>query len=210
MIGLLLGAVQMNKPSPGRVLRTERLLLRPFDVTDAARLAELASARAIADTMISVPYPLSVDRARCEIARFEAEWESGAAATFAIALREHAENCVGSIAIRHIDREHEEGELSFWIAEAAQGNGYVSEAAGAVVDYAFRELGLNRVCAYHMVRNAASGHVLAKIGMSLEGRLRQRVRKWGEYEDVLLWAVLRQDRSLTQAVVKLSNTTREL
>jgi RimJ/RimL family protein N-acetyltransferase len=52
--------------------------------------------------------------------------------------------------------------------------------------------------------------VLAKIGMSLEGRLRQRVRKWGEYEDVLLWAVLRQDRSLTQAVVKLSNTTREL
>jgi RimJ/RimL family protein N-acetyltransferase len=186
---------QMNKPS--RVLRTERLLLRPFDVTDAARLAELAGARAIADSMISVPYPLSVDRARSEIARFEEEWESGAAATFAIALREDAELCVGSIAIRHIDREHEEGELSFWISEAAQGNGYASEAAGAVVNYAFRELGLNRVCAYHMVRNAASGHVLSKIGMSQEGRLRQRVRKWGEYEDVLLWAVLRREISLT-------------
>jgi ribosomal-protein-alanine N-acetyltransferase len=187
----------MNKPSPERALRTDRLLLRPFEVTDAPRLAELAAARAIADTMISIPYPLSVHNARGEIVRFEEEWESGAAATFAITLREHAEQCVGSVAIRHIDREHEEGELSFWIAEAAQGNGYATEACGAVVEYAFRELGLNRICAYHMVRNVTSGHVLAKIGMSQEGRLRQRVRKWGKYEDVLLWAVLRQDRSLT-------------
>ena len=145
----------MNKPSPERALRTDRLLLRPFEVTDAARLAELAAARAIVDTMISIPYPLSVHNARREIVRFEEEWESGAAATFAITLREHPEQCVGSVAIRHIDREHEEGELSFWIAEAEQGNGYATEAAGAVVEYAFRELGL---IAYAPITWCATSH----------------------------------------------------
>jgi RimJ/RimL family protein N-acetyltransferase len=152
---------------------------------------------AIADTMISLPHPLSTESARSGIVRFDEEWESGTAATFAITLRQHSEECVGSIAIRHIDREHEEGELSFWVAEAAQGHGYVTEAAGAVVDYGFRELGLNRICAYHMARNPKSGRVLARIGMSQEGCLRQRVRKWGKYEDVMLWALLRRDRPLT-------------
>ena len=42
-----------------------------------------------------------------------------------------------------------------------------------------------------------SGRVLAKLGLVQEGRVRQRVRKWGVYEDVLLWAILRRDRSPT-------------
>ena len=45
----------------------------------------------------------------------------------------------------------------------------------------------------HMVRNPASGHVLEKIGMRKEGFLRQPVRKWGVFEDVVLLAMLRED-----------------
>ncbi len=45
-----------------------------------------------------------------------------------------------------------------------------------------------------MVRNPASGRVLEKIGFVREGLLRQRVRKWGVYEDVVLCALLRRDR----------------
>lgn len=177
------------------VVRTRRLLLRPFTAFDAPRLAELAGARRIADTTISVPHPMSIDVARQQIARFESEWKSGTGATFAMVLPGDPDQLVGLVAIRHIDREHLEGELSFWVAEAAEGHGYVTEAATAILDYAFRELGLNRICAFHMVRNPASGRVLAKIGMSQEGCLRQRVRKWGTYEDVLVWAVVRSDRS---------------
>lgn len=92
--------------------------------------------------------------------------------------------------------EHKEGELSFWIAESAAGKGYVTEAAHAVLDYAFDGLRLNRICADHMVRIPGSGAVLRKIGMTQEGRLRQRVNKWGVFEDVLIWAVLRQDRRM--------------
>lgn len=183
-----------DRPHPA--IRTTRLLLRPFDVDDVSALAALAGSRRIADTMISVPHPYSEEEATTDIARYHREWANGSAVNLAIALPVHAHQLIGYIAVKHIDREHKEGELSFWIAEPAAGKGYVTEAAHAVLDYAFDELGLNRICAYHMVRNPGSERVLRKIGMVQEGRLRQRVNKWGVYEDVLLWAALRQDRRM--------------
>jgi len=59
--------------------------------------------------------------------------------------------------------------------------------------YGFEVLGLNRLYAYHMTRNPASRRVLEKNGFRKEGVLRQRVRKWGKFEDVALWAFLRED-----------------
>jgi RimJ/RimL family protein N-acetyltransferase len=44
-----------------------------------------------------------------------------------------------------------------------------------------------------MVRNPAAGKVLQHVGMLREGVLRQRVRKWGVHEDVVLYAILRDD-----------------
>ena len=161
------------------VLRTTRLLVRPFAADEFSVLAALAGERCIADTMISVPHPYSPGDAQDDIARYHPEWVSGTAVNFAIALPENSQRLIGYIGIKHIDREHEEAELSFWIDESAAGRGYITEAARAVPNYAFDELKLNRICAYHMVRNPSSGRVLEKIGMKQEGRLRQRVRKWG-------------------------------
>ena len=69
----------------------------------------------------------------------------------------------------------------------------MSEALQAAVRYGFEGLGLNRLYAYHMVRNPASGRVLEKNRFVQEGLLRQRVRKWGRFEDVALWAILRRE-----------------
>ena len=44
-----------------------------------------------------------------------------------------------------------------------------------------------------MVRNPASGRVLQKNGFVLEGLLKQRVKKWGKFEDVRLLSILRQE-----------------
>jgi len=43
------------------------------------------------------------------------------------------------------------------------------------------------------LRNPATARVLEKSGFRQEGVLRQRVQKWGQYEDVALWAILEQD-----------------
>ena len=175
------------------VLKTSRLVLTPLAERHLSRFVAVASERAIADTTISVPHPLTEFGARAWIDRAVAEGVEGRGAHFAIAIRPDEDTLVGYVAIKAIDRDHDEGELSFWVEQHHRGQGYITEAARAVVALGFGDLHLNRICAFHMARNPASGHVLTKLGFRQEGRLRQRVRKWGIYEDVLVWARLRDD-----------------
>ena len=173
-------------------IETERLRLRPYRAADAEALHRLAGAREIADTMISIPHPFSIEAAHSWIANQAPAVASGASSHFAIELRRSTE-FIGSCALRDVDAEHSQAELSFWIGAPWWGYGYASEAAAAVLHHGFRELQVNRIYAYHMVRNPASGAVLRRLGMKQEGVLRQRVRKWGVFEDVALYAVLRDD-----------------
>jgi len=173
-------------------LTTERLRLRPMEPSDAPAIQTAASAREIADTMISVPHPYPPGEAERYIARQQKEREEGVSVTFTIAHKtEH--NFCGLIEIRCIDREHAHAEISFWLSAAAWGRGYMSEVIHAILQYGFEELQLNRFYAYHMMRNPACGRVLEKNGFTQEGLLRQCVRKWGEFEDVAQWAILRKD-----------------
>ena len=166
-------------------IRTDRLLLRRFQAADTEAYLELAGSRAVADTMISIPHPLPP--------AFAAAWLStDTPARFAVCDR--VSGClIGAAELRDIDSEHHQAELSFWVGQPFWGCGYALEACAAVVTFGLDRLALNRIYAFHMARNPASGRVLGKLGMRQEGVLRQRVCKWGQFEDVLVWAVLRDD-----------------
>ncbi len=197
-------------------IETARLALRPWTLEDAPALRRLAGRREIADTMISIPHPYTESQARIWIAGHAEAFAQGEGIHFAIQLkpaagedarqpvsppgtaaatrpREPGESIIGAIELRSIDREHAHAELSLWIGRDWWGHHFASEAALAVVRYGFEELGLNRIQAYHMVRNPASGRVMEKIGMKQEGVLRQCVRKWGRFEDVAVRAILREE-----------------
>ncbi len=177
--------------SPHRVIETERLILRRLKPDDTEALMRIAGQRRIADTTISVPHPFTAENA--------AQWlrrdthDHGDRYGFGIFGRAPGGALLGYVAIAHIDAEHREGELSFWIDGGKEGRGYVSEAAGAAIGFAFADLDLNRLCAYHMVRNTGSERVLEKLGFRREGVLRERVRKWDRYEDVRVWSLLKRD-----------------
>ena len=174
------------------VLETRRLRLRCFTEADLPLLVSLAGRREIADTMISVPHPYTEDYARQWLVRARGAERRGEGVHFAIC--EVARGVlVGAVELRAIDREHQQTELSFWISVDCWGLGYASEAAARAVEYGFDQLDMNRIYAHHMLRNPASGAVLAKLGLRREGVLRQRVMKWGVFEDVALWAILRDD-----------------
>ena len=177
-----------NAIAPPPVLHSERLLLRPFRSSDAADIARIAGNREIADTTISVPHPLSLQAARewilsdLGVPRHEQQ---------AFAVTESATGKVlGLVALKCIEAEHGQAELSFWIDPAHWGKGYAREAAQRLVTHAFGTAGLRRLVAYHMVRNPASGRVLSSLGFEREGLLRQRVRKWGVLEDVYACGML--------------------
>lgn len=180
----------MIKPHPR--LETARLRLRPFIADDSPALADLAGAREIADTMISFPHPFSLSTARTTIAANAADFGSGRSVHFAVQLKA-SPILIGCAELRDIDRDHSQAELRFWIGTSVWGQKYASEAAQAVVRHGFEAIALNRIYAYHMVRDPASGAVLSKLGMKQEGTLRERVKKWDVFEDVALYAILRSD-----------------
>lgn len=175
------------------VLIARRVRLRPYRPDDAERLSLLAGREEIAQTTISIPHPYSPLQAREWIAGHAGEWRKRRAARFAVELSSTSE-LIGGAELREIEPEHAQAELSFWVGTEWWGHGYATEAAEALLDYGFLHLGLNRIYAYHMTRNPASGKVLRKLGMRQEALMRERVRKWGAFEDGILYASLSKDQ----------------
>jgi len=61
------------------------------------------------------------------------------------------------------------------------------------MDFAVGPLRLHRIQARHLTRNPASGRVMQKLGMRMEGVARDAVRKWGRFEDRAVYAILASD-----------------
>ncbi|MBE2222892.1 MAG: GNAT family N-acetyltransferase [Anaerolineae bacterium] len=172
-------------------LQTERLILRPFSPKDAPDVQRLAGDVAVSDTTLNIPHPYEDGMAEEWISTHQAVFDEGDGVTFAITLRETGE-LVGAISLRTATRFHR-AEMGYWIGEPYWGKGYCTEAAKAVIAYGFDELNLNRVLAYHLARNPASGRVMEKAGMSYEGHLRQHTFRHGVYEDLKLYGIVRDD-----------------
>jgi [ribosomal protein S5]-alanine N-acetyltransferase len=174
---------------PRPLLRSKRLLLRPFAQADAPRVAALCGEKEIAATTLFIPHPYSVEDAQAWLQGHQETFDSGHGVQFAICRETELIGAVGLV----IEPQHDRAELGYWIGTPYWGAGYASEAAAAVVRYGFLELKLNRVHAYHYLRNSASGRVLEKIGMKYEGLARQHIKKWGQYEDCSLYGLIRAD-----------------
>jgi RimJ/RimL family protein N-acetyltransferase len=171
-------------------LVTPRLLLRAFTPADAPHVAQLAGDRAIADTTMSVPHPYPPDAALAWIAGHAQAWSGRTALPLAITQFDSGE-LIGAVGLNTLSLPHRHAELGYWIGRPFWSHGYATEAAAALVGFAFQTLALHRVYAHHMTRNPASGRVMRKLGMTHEGTLRQHVCKWGAFEDVELYGVLR-------------------
>jgi RimJ/RimL family protein N-acetyltransferase len=176
-------------PQPS--LETKRLILRPFRLNDAPAVQELAGERDIADTTMNIPHPYEDGMAEEWIEGHEPGYEDEKIATFAIVLRDCAD-LVGAIGLQ-IDRGLNNAELGYWIGKPFWNLGYATEATIAILTFGFDKLCLNRIQAGHLARNPSSGRVMEKAGMILEGTARQATIKWGQYEDLVSYGILRED-----------------
>jgi [ribosomal protein S5]-alanine N-acetyltransferase len=172
-------------------IRTERLILRPFELSDAKTVQLLAGDRAVADTTLLIPHPYHDGAAEAWIGTHDHLYAEGTQATFAITLLEGG-TLIGAIALT-LSPPHARGELGYWIAVLHWGRGYATEAGRAVVRFGFDILKLHRIQARHLTRNPASGRVLQKLGMRVEGVQREAIQKWGVFEDLALYAILSTD-----------------
>ncbi|MFP4643053.1 MAG: GNAT family N-acetyltransferase [Spirochaetales bacterium] len=177
-----------NQPT----LKTRRFELRPFHLSDAGRVKELCGDWRIADTTLHIPHPYEDGMAEEWIDTHAPKWSEGVEATFAV-TDPHEREVIGAVGLR-IENAHARGELGYWIGVPYWGQGIATEAAGAVLRFAFENLGLNRVYATHVPRNPASGRVMTKLGMRREGCLRSHAFSRGRYEDLIHYGIIAEDR----------------
>jgi len=173
------------------VIETERLRLRPFQISDAPDVQRLAGDPDVSATALDLPFPFEVGMAEEWISTHAGEFARGRLAAFAVTLRGSGE-LLGAAGLMQ-EPEHRRASLGYWIGKAHWGRGYATEAAGAVVAFGFRQWGLRRIHADHLVRNPSSGNVLRKLGMRPEGVLREHVVHRGEVHDLALFGLLRSE-----------------
>ena len=143
------------------VLRTDRLVLRHFNLDDAPRVQALAGNWKVASMLARVPYPYKDGLAEEWIATHDARRAAGQSYAYAI---ERDGELVGSIGLEASGKDGGTFELGYWIGEAWWSRGIATEAGRRLIAEAFARLPAERLTAGHIVENHASGRVLTKLG----------------------------------------------
>ncbi len=173
------------------ILTTERLLLRPFCPEDAPALALVANDFGVADTTVAVKHPFDLTAAYEWMAPLKDAYETGIRTTWAVTLnQEYSGLLMGMVSLSTEEADQGVAELGYWLGSPYWRQGFATEAARAAVTYAFENLGLIRLQAYHFTRNPASGSVLLKLGFKELCQRPQAVRKGNTLEDIVIYDYL--------------------
>ena len=178
-------------------LQTDRLLLRDFTAADAERLAECRT-----DERYWRHYSKPADiaaQAREHVEMFVA-WQRAEPRThfqLAITLR-HSGLLIGDCGVRVRDQVPygeggHEADIGYELDPAYWSNGYATEAARRMLEFAFAELRLHRVWTFCAAANERSWRLMERLGMRREGRLVSNLRLDDETADTLVYAILAEE-----------------
>ncbi|OSN00455.1 MULTISPECIES: GNAT family N-acetyltransferase [Lonsdalea] len=183
-----------KRPQP--IIDTPRMALRPLRDADAEVLfALLASDPSIAAMAVHIPYPCPKPRIRSWIASLEDNWQSGKSVTFALCLRQEVE-VMGAISLSALDSHYP--EVGYWLGTKYWGRGYSTEACLAICQFAFGQLGLDRLYGCHKDGNIASGKVLLKSGFQRLGSQNLYIAELQRHEWVAFYQRIAAEETLQQ------------
>lgn len=177
-----------------RTLETERLVLKAYSIEDAEGLYNYAKNPNVGPHAGWKPHE-SVEESLEIIESLFLPAEA-----WAIRLKGDS-RIIGTIAFEE-DRHRDDmsKEIGYSLAEDAWGKGYMTEACGEVLRFAFDELCLNLVGICTGPQNKRSQSVIRKCGFVYEGRLRKAYHTYtGIYRDSLCYSILKEEwRELTR------------
>ena len=179
----------MSLPTP--TLHTARLRLRPFTRTDLDAIYALQSNPRVLRYWDAPPWKERQQAERFIAVCRQIERE-GAGARLAIE-RAQGGAFVGWCALANWNPDYRSARLGYCLDEGAWGQGFATEAAGALLRWAFDTLDLNRVQAETDTRNSASSRVLEKLRFVREGTLREDCVVDGEVSDSWVYGLLRRE-----------------
>jgi RimJ/RimL family protein N-acetyltransferase len=156
-----------TKPRCLPALKTARLVLRAPVRSDVANIVALAGDRRVAENTARIPHPYTAADAVAIVAAIN---RTGGETVFAIELDGALIGMCG------IDQRPDGAELGYWLGVPFWRQGYATEAARAVIDYGFTELGHQVLYSGARVSNPASRRVLEKCGFQWTGVRLCRIR----------------------------------
>ncbi|MEU5015679.1 GNAT family N-acetyltransferase [Streptomyces sp. NPDC021749] len=176
-------------------LTTERLVLRPFEPSDAPAVCAACQDPDIPRWTV-VPSPYGLQDAEYFVGTAVPEgWRDDTAYTFAVVSRTDGA-LIGSMSLVRLAQlrtAERQAELGFWTAKEHRGRGYTAEAARAVLRWAFRELGVERMEWLAEAGNEGSRAVARKLGFHMEGTLRAKLVHEGTRRDAWIGSLLPSD-----------------
>lgn len=182
-------------------IRTERLVLRPLEASDAADVYEY---QRLPEVLRYLPWP---ERNRTEGYEHTAKRAEGRLLAvdgdffvFAAVLPgtpavddPARDRVIGDFMVRVSSVQHAQLELGWVLHPDFQGHGYAREAAAAVRDFVFETLGPHRVQAFLDARNAASAALCERLGMRREATIVEEEYNDGEWQDTAIYGILQRE-----------------
>jgi RimJ/RimL family protein N-acetyltransferase len=181
---------RLQAPPP---IATERLLLRLVEEGD---LADLLIVNGDDEVTRCLPYASWQSHADAQawfkrMSRFRAE---GSAWQIAIVLKE-SRVVIGTCALFGYEEDNRRAELGYVLGRAYWGKGLMHEALTALITHLFRATHLRRLDATVDSQNPASERVMARLGFTREGVLRERwrTREKDGITDAVIYGLLRRE-----------------
>lgn len=145
-------------------IKTERLLLRPLDLSDLDGMHEYASDKE--NTTYMYLLPRKIEETAEFLSGVTKEWKKDMPSFYEFAI-ELDGKLIGSISV-YLSDNRDSGSLGWILNKKYWNNGYATEAAMALKDFALNILQVKKLTANCDYRNIASSHVMEKIGLKLE------------------------------------------
>ena len=173
-------------------LETPRLYLRRACREDAMPMFRNWASDPDVTRFLTWPTYQNVETAYPVLKLWEDSYRDSKFYQWMIVLKEIGE-AIGSISVVRLDDDTQSTEIGYCIGKSWWHKGIMTEALGAVIDYLFREVGMNRIEAKHDTNNPNSGRVMRKCGMLYEGTARSSARNNQGICDTARYAILRSD-----------------
>jgi ribosomal-protein-alanine N-acetyltransferase len=109
---------------------------------------------------------------------------------FYVFLKEDPETIIGTVSLYEISKPLSKTEVGYKFSSAYHHQGYASEAVEKILDVAFTDLGLHRVCAHVHESNLPSIRLLENLGFEKEGICKAHMYMRGKWVDHLQYSLV--------------------
>jgi RimJ/RimL family protein N-acetyltransferase len=179
----------MSDPIAG--VRGEHVALTPLTTGDLPVIFRWINDRN--EVLWNAPYRAVTEAQHAEW--FETIQRRKDTAIFGIRLLD-TQKLIGSCQLHSINDIHRSAELQIRLGESeGRGHGYGTEAVQLLLDFAFKDLNLRRVCVHVLGTNERALRLYEKVGFLREGTLREAAHIDGRYVDIALLGILRDERT---------------